>query len=366
MKIAQIAPLIESVPPKLYGGTERIVSYLTEELVACGHDVTLFASGDSATGAELVPCCDEALRLDPARPDTIPAYTLMMDLLRERIADFDILHFHLDAFHFPLCREMAKRVVTTLHGRQDSPLIRRLYARFPEMQLVAISNAQARSVTTGRVVGTIHHGIPAKLYEPTFDPRGGYVAFLGRMSPEKRPDLAIRIARAMGVPLKMAAKVDRADEDYFDAQVKPLLGEDVEFIGEVGEREKQKFLGEAHALVFPIDWPEPFGLVLIEALACGTPVLAIGNGSVPEVIDDGVTGHVVHSVEAAIAMLPQVMALDRRAVRRRFEARFTAARMAQDYIDLYQACLADQSAGKLEQVTLIPRATESLVGLQGP
>ncbi len=346
MKIAQIAPLMESVPPRLYGGTERIVSYLTEELVARGHEVTLFASGDSVTGAELVPCCEEALRLDPARPDTIPFYTLMMDLLRERQQEFDVLHFHIDAFHFPLCRDIARRAVTTLHGRQDIPVVQRLYSRFPEMQLVAISHAQARSVLAGQVVATIHHGIPLDLYQPTIDPRGGYVAFIGRMSPEKRPDVAIAIARAIGVPLKMAAKVDRADEEYFQAQVKPLLGDGIEFIGEVGEREKERFLGEARALLFPIDWPEPFGLVMIEAMACGTPTIAYGLGSVPEVIEHGVTGFIVNSEDEAVRAVDRAPSLDRQRCRRVFERRFSAQRMTRDYLLLYDRLIEAATVGR--------------------
>lgn len=366
MRIAQIAPLAESVPPKLYGGTERIVSFLTEELVARGHEVTLFASGDSITTAELVPCCKRALRLDRRRPNPIPYYMMMMDMVRERADEFDVLHFHVDAFHFPLFRDMAGQVLTTLHGRQDIAEMQMLYKRFPEMRLVAISNAQRRSVVSGNVAATIHHGIPAELFAPVYDPRGGYVAFLGRMSREKRPDLAIAIARAMGVPLKMAAKVDVADAPYFSEVIQPLLaGGEVEFVGEVTDREKAKFLGEARALLFPIDWPEPFGLVLVEAMACGTPVLALGNGSVPEVIDDGVSGHVVDSLEAAIAALPQTMALDRRAVRRRFDERFTAARMTDDYIDLYEAALEPARLLDDDPISLAPRTSPDTVTLQG-
>src|SRR5687767_11535722 len=315
MKIAQIAPLIESVPPRLYGGTERIVSYLTEELVRMGHDVTLFASGDSMTSAELVGCVPQALRLDVNVRDTIPYYMLMLDRVRQHAGEFDILHFHIDQFHFPLFRHMAGRTVTTLHGRQDLPDLKPLYIGFSEMPLVSISNDQRRPIAKANFVATVHHGIPTNLHTPIYNPRGGYVAFLGRISPEKRPDRAIRIARTLGIPLKVAAKVDKVDEAYFREQIAPLLSDPgVEFIGEINERSKTEFLGEAQALLFPIDWPEPFGLVMIEAMACGTPVLAFRQGSVSEIIDQGVTGAIVDTMDEALRMLPQVLALDRRAV----------------------------------------------------
>ena len=322
MKIAQVAPLIESVPPRLYGGTERIVSYLTEELVRLGHDVTLFASGDSITSAELAPCCTRALRLDPTVRDTIPHFMLMIDKVRERAEEFDILHFHLDLFHFPLFRSLAPRTLTTLHGRQDLGDLKPFYSRFAEMPLVSISNDQRKPLPHANFIATIHHGIPAGCIGRRLN--GSYLAFLGRISPEKRPDRAIRIARAAGIPLKIAAKVDKVDEDYFRNDILPLLdGPGVEFIGEINEREKTKFLGEAAALLFPVDWPEPFGLVMIEAMACGTPVLAFRGGSIPEVIDVGVTGDVVENEEEAIAALPAILSYDRRAVRQRFEERFT-------------------------------------------
>src|ERR1700688_2175187 len=300
MKIAQVAPLIESVPPRLYGGTERIVSYLTEELVALGHDVTLFASGDSITRAQLVPCCTRALRLDPALHDTIPHFMLMIDKVRERAEEFDVLHFHIDLFHFPLFRALAARTLTTLHGRQDLGDLKPFYSRFGEMPLISISNDQRKPLPHANFVATIQHGIPAGLHRPSFE-QGGYVAFLGRISPEKRPDRAIRIARAAGIPLKIAAKVDKVDEDYFRTEILPLIeGPDVEFIGEINEHEKTKFLGEAAALLFPVDWPEPFGLVMIEAMACGTPVLAFRGGAVPEIIDNGVNGVVVEPIDQAV------------------------------------------------------------------
>jgi glycosyltransferase involved in cell wall biosynthesis len=341
MKIAQIAPLIESVPPRLYGGTERIVSYLTEELVALGHDVTLFASGDSITAANLVPCVPKALRLDASVRDTIPYYMLMLDRVRQRADDFDVLHFHIDQFHFPLFRSMAGRTVTTLHGRQDLPDLFPLYAGFDEMPLVSISNDQRRPVPRANFAATVYHGLPALLHRPSAGSNGSYVAFLGRISPEKRPDRAISIARALGIPLKIAAKVDRADEVYFRTQIEPLLDEPgVEFIGEINEHQKTQFLGEAQALLFPVDWPEPFGLSMIEAMACGTPVLAFRCGSVPEIIEDGLTGAIVDTMEQAIVALPNVIALDRKKFRQRFEQRFSATRMAKDYVDVYRSLLA--------------------------
>lgn len=339
MKIAQIAPLIESVPPRLYGGTERIVSYLTEELVSLGHEVTLFASGDSITSANLVPCARQALRLDPNVRDAIPYYMLMLDSVRRRAGEFDILHFHVDQLHFPLFRPIAGRTVTTLHGRQDLHDLLPLYAGFRDLPLVSISNAQRRPVSSANFVGTVHHGIPLGLYRPTEEARGDYVAFLGRISPEKRPDRAIAIARALGVPLKIAAKVDRVDEAYFRTKIEPLLGGDVEFIGEIGEQQKTQFLGSAFALLFPIDWPEPFGLSMIEAMACGTPVLAFRCGSVPEIVDEGITGVIVQSIEEAVAAFPRLIALDRKKVRQRFQQRFSATRMAHDYVNVYRSLL---------------------------
>jgi glycosyltransferase involved in cell wall biosynthesis len=353
MKIAQIAPLMESVPPRLYGGTERIVAYLTDELVRLGHRVTLFASADSITAADLVGCASTALRLDRNVHDPLPYYMLMLDKVRELAEEFDILHFHIDQLHFPLFRQMAGRTVTTLHGRQDCPDLKPLYLGFSEMPLVSISNGQRRQIATANLVATVHHGIPTNLHEPIYNPRGGYVAFLGRISPEKRPDRAIRIARTLGIPLKIAAKVDKVDEPYFREQIAPLLGDPgVEFIGEINEHNKTDFLGEARALLFPIDWPEPFGLVMIEAMACGTPVLAFRHGSVSEIVDQGVTGAVVDTMEEAVMLLPQVLALDRRAVRRRFEQRFSSARMATDYVTLYRSLLDRPSVS--EQGTIVP------------
>jgi glycosyltransferase involved in cell wall biosynthesis len=356
MKIAQIAPLIESVPPRLYGGTERIVSYLTEELVRLGHDVTLFASGDSITSAELASCCTRALRLDPTVRDIIPYFMLMIDKVRERADEFDILHFHIDLFHFPLFRSLAARTLTTLHGRQDLGDLKPFYSRFGEMPLVSISNDQRKPLPHVHFVATVQHGIPAELHSPSFE-QGSYLAFLGRISPEKRPDRAIRIARAAGIPLKMAAKVDRADEDYFRNDILPLIaGGGVEFIGEISEREKTQFLGEAAALLFPVDWPEPFGLVMIEAMACGTPVLAFRCGSIPEVIEDGVTGIVVDNEQEAIAALPKILSYDRRLVRHRFEQTFTSTRMAQNYVSTYRHLLeVGASSGEVHRSRLRQR-----------
>ncbi len=341
MKIAQIAPLMESVPPRLYGGTERVVSYLTEELVRQGHDVTLFASGDSITAAELVSCAPQALRLDSRVRDHIPYHMIMLDRVRQRMKEFDILHFHIDQFQYPLFRTHAERTVTTLHGRQDMPDLKPLYSYFGDMPLVSISNHQRTPVPNANFVNTIYHGMPLDLLQPNFDPRGGYIAFLGRISSEKRPDCAIDIARKLGIPLRIAAKVDKVDAEYFREVIEPLLdGPGVEYIGEINDREKSAFLGEALALLCPIDWPEPFGLVMIEAMACGTPVLAFRRGSVPEVVDDGITGRIVDNAEETVHALADVISLDRRAVRRRFEERFSVTRMAKDYVRLYRKIIA--------------------------
>jgi glycosyltransferase involved in cell wall biosynthesis len=280
----------------------------------------------------------------------------MLDRVRALADEFDILHFHIDQFHFPLFRQMSDRTVTTLHGRQDSPDLKPLYIGFSEMPLVSISNDQRRPIANANFVATIHHGIPTNLHQPTYNPRGGYVAFLGRISPEKRPDRAIRIARALGIPLKIAAKVDKVDEAYFREKIAPLLSEPgVEFIGEINEHDKTEFLGAAQALLFPIDWPEPFGLVMIEAMACGTPVLAFRQGSVGEIIDQGVTGAVVDTMDEALRILPQVLALDRHAVRRRFEQRFSSARMAADYAALYRSLLMRPSISERETTAPLPR-----------
>jgi glycosyltransferase involved in cell wall biosynthesis len=344
MKIAQISPLMESVPPRLYGGSERIVSYLTDELVRQGHDVTLFASGDSVSSANLVRCVPMALRLDANVKDPIPYYMLMLDRVREMADEFDILHFHIDQFHFPLFRPIANRTVTTLHGRQDLHDLKPLYVGFSDMPLVSISNSQRKPIANANFAATVYHGLPAQTLKPNYKPSGDYVAFLGRISPEKRPDRAIRIAQALGLRIKIAAKIDKVDEAYFREHIASLFNlPGVEYIGEIDERSKSEFLGEASALLFPIDWPEPFGLSMIEAMACGTPVLAFRCGSVPEIIDPGVTGLIVDSMDEAIRVMPQVLALDRRAVRQKFEQRFSASRMAKDYVQVYRSLIKQQA-----------------------
>lgn len=345
MRIAQIAPLIESVPPKLYGGTERIVSYLTEELVAQGHDVTLFASGDSESSARFVPCVPRALRLNSKVRDVTPYYMMMLDKVRRREHDFDILHFHIDQFHFPIFHERPRRTVTTLHGRQDLSDLQALYRGFADMPLVSISQSQKKPIPFADTVGTVLHGLPDDLHAPTLIPRGGYLAFLGRISEEKGLDSAIAIARAVGLPLKIAAKVDATDQEYFDQRIKPLLqGDNVEFVGEIDETSKTRFLGDALALLFPIRWPEPFGLVMIEAFACGTPVLAFRHGAVPEVVEDGVTGFIVETVEEAICSVSKLLALNRRRIRHRFEERFTASRMAAEYVTIYKSLVSEEAS----------------------
>jgi glycosyltransferase involved in cell wall biosynthesis len=338
MKIAQIAPLAESVPPRLYGGTERVVSYLTEELVRQGHEVTLFASGDSKTSAHLVRCSDMALRLNPVVKDHLPYHVVMLDEVRQRADDFDVLHFHIDLLHFPMVRDFADRTVTTLHGRLDLPDLKPFFSAFPEIPLVSISRDQRRPLRRVNWAGNVYHGLPQDLLPFTRESAGGYLAFLGRISPEKRPDRAIEIAARTGLPLKIAAKIDKVDQPYWDQVIRPLLAAyaNVDFIGEITEREKASFLGNARALIFPIDWPEPFGLVAIEAMACGTPVIAFRAGSMPEVVDDGVTGFVVRNVDEAVAAVAHLDTLDRRKVRAVFEHRFTVERMARDYLAIYR------------------------------
>jgi len=336
MRIAQIAPLTEAVPPKLYGGTERIVSYLTEELVAMGHDVTLFASGDSITTAHLESPWPRALRLDPSVKDAVAPHLLMLEDVRRQASDFDVLHFHLDYFPFSLFSRQRIPFITTLHGRLDLPELTPVFEAFPNVPVVSISNAQRLPLPPANFVATIHHGIPDRLLTPRPVPQT-YLAFLGRICPEKRPDRAIQIARACGMPLKLAAKVDRVDQEYFNTRIRPMLARPgVELIGEINDSQKPDFLSGARALLMPIDWPEPFGLVMIEAMACGTPVIAYNRGSVPEVVEHGVTGFVVEDEDEAIAAVARIGELDRGKIRARFEARFTARRMAMDYVDLYE------------------------------
>jgi len=337
MKIAQIAPLAERCPPLLYGGTERVVSYLTEELVDQGHDVTLFASGDSITAAELDACSERALRLSPDVIDALPHHMIMLEKVARRAHEFDVLHFHIDLMHAPVVRDFAHRTITTLHGRLDLPDLKPFYAAFPSLPLVSISHSQRLPMPPVNWVGNVYHGLPRDLLAFNPAPEGDYLAFLGRISPEKRPDRAIEIAARAGLPLKIAAKIDKVDQAYWDERIAPLVGAhaNIEYVGEIGEHQKSAFLGAARALLFPIDWEEPFGLVMIEAMACGTPVIAFGRGSVPEVIDDGVTGFVVSSVDEAVAALKKLEHLDRSRVRAGFEARFTVERMARDYVDIY-------------------------------
>ncbi|MFO1208300.1 MAG: glycosyltransferase family 4 protein [Amaricoccus sp.] len=355
MKIAQIAPLAESVPPRLYGGTERIVSYLTEELVRQGHEVTLFASGDSVTSAKLERCAPTALRLNPAIQDPLPHHLVMLDRVRQRAGDFDVLHFHIDLMQFPLLPYLATPAVTTLHGRLDLPDLLPFYRAFPDAPLVSISDAQRAPMPPVNWAATIYHGLPLGLHRPSLRPApDGHLAFLGRISPEKRPDRAIEIATRSGRPLKIAAKVDQADLEYWKAVIEPLVKENplVEFVGEIGEHEKTAFLGGAAALLFPIDWPEPFGLVMIEAMACGTPVIAFPCGAAPEVIDDGVTGFLVDSVDAAVAAVAASAALDRAGVRAGFERRFGVERVAADYLRVYRSLAAGSQPDEAPRLTL--------------
>ncbi|HEX2240606.1 MAG TPA: glycosyltransferase family 4 protein [Actinomycetota bacterium] len=342
MRIAQVAPLAEAVPPKLYGGTERVVSWLTEELVAQGHDVTLFASGDSRTSAKLVACAPQGLRL-LGISDFTASHLVMLDQVRRRADEFDIIHLHIDVLPFPLFRDLSHKCLVTLHGRLDLPDFRPIYEAFPSMPLVSISNAQRAPLPAHmNWLATVHHGLDPDAYQ-FYESGGDYLAFLGRISPEKRPDRAIEIAKKAGMPLRIAAKVDPVDEQYFRTKVAPLLDDPlIEFVGEVGGGDKRAFLGNARALLFPIDWPEPFGLVMIEAMAVGTPVIAWRNGSVPEVVSDGVSGAIVESIDDAVRAVSTPGAFSRKAVRQCFEARFTAKRMAADYLAAYKELLSVQ------------------------
>jgi glycosyltransferase involved in cell wall biosynthesis len=340
MRIAQIAPLTESVPPRLYGGTERVVSFLTEQLVAMGHDVTLFASGDSRTSAELAPMWPCALRFDATIRDAIAPHMLMLEQVCQRADEFDVLHCHLDYWPFSVFSRQDTPFLTTLHGRLDLPELRPVYECFPNVPLVSISDAQRLPLPDSNFIATVQHGLPVDLLRPR-NVSPSYLAFLGRICPEKRPDRAIRIARAAGIPLKIAAKVDRVDEAYFRDTIRPMIdGRNVELIGEISDAEKPDFLSGAIALLVPIDWPEPFGLVMIEAMACGTPVIAFNRGSVPEIIEHGITGMIVEDEAEAVAAIRQVAALPRAEVRRCFERRFSAERMAEDYLALYRRLAA--------------------------
>ena len=336
MKIAQVAPLCESVPPKYYGGTERVVSYLTETLVELGHEVTLYASGDSVTRARLRPGCRASLRLDKQSIDPVADHVYVAERVFQDAEEFDIVHSHIDYVGLPCWRRMGTPHVTTLHGRLDIPNLHNLFREFRDEPLVSISNDQRRPLSWANWQATVYHGLPANLYTPREQP-GKYLAFLGRISPEKRVDRAIEIAKRAGLPLKIAAKVDNKDREYFETSIKPRLDPAlVEYIGEIGEAEKSEFLGKALALLFPIDWPEPFGLVMIEAMACGTPVIAWSRGSVPEILDDGVTGLLANDIDEAVQAVAQIGRLSRTRCREVFEERFTAMRMAQEYVALYE------------------------------
>jgi glycosyltransferase involved in cell wall biosynthesis len=358
VRIAQVAPLYESVPPKYYGGIERVVSYLTEELVRQGHEVTLFASGDSVTKARLVAPCRRSLRMDKQCVDQLAHQVLMLELVFKDTSRFDIIHFHIDYLHFPLSRRQSTPHVTTLHGRLDIPDLVSLYQEFKEIPVISISDAQRDPLPWLNWQGTVYHGLPDDLY--TFRPEPGkYLAFLGRISPEKRVDRAIDIAKRIAMEIKIAAKVDATDREYFDDVIAPLLHDPlVEYVGEIGEGEKNEFLGNAYALLFPIAWPEPFGLVMIEAMACGTPVIAYRQGSVPEVMEEGVTGFIVHSLEDAVLAAERIPSLSRQRCRQLFEGRFSASRMARDYLAIYQRVVDRQA-----EVAAVSSEVASVVAL---
>lgn len=337
MRIAQVAPLIESVPPKSYGGTERVVSWLTEELVSKNHQVTLFASGHSQTSAELIACSPKPLRFDPEA--TVPEvyHLMMLDQLWQRFSEFDVIHFHIDYLHFPMFRAHRRKTLTTLHGRLDLPFLKPIFTHFREMPLVSISMNQRLPMPYANWVATVQHGLPADLLPYNEAPSWDYLAFLGRICPEKRVDRAIRIAKRVGMKLKIAAKVDKADQEYFKTAIEPMLDDPlIEFVGEVNDAQKRDFLGNAYAMLFPIDWPEPFGLVMIESMACGVPVIAWRNGSVPEVVEHGLTGMIVDSEDEGVSAVKRASMLNRLRIRQRFEERFTAERMASDYLALYE------------------------------
>jgi glycosyltransferase involved in cell wall biosynthesis len=343
LRIAQIPPLHEAVPPKTYGGTERVVSYLTEALVGLGHDVTLFGTGDSKTSARLHKVWPRALRLDPTIRDSIAPHMLLMEEARRMAPEFDVLHFHMDYWSFSLFSRQKTPFCTTLHGRLDLPELQPVFSMFPHVPVISLTDAQRRPLPQANYVATVHHGLPENLLTPVPGARQEYLAFLGRICPEKRPDLAIHIARKSGMKLKIAAKIDVVDRDYFETVIQPLLNDqDVELIGEINETEKPAFLSGARALLMPIDWPEPFGLVMIESMACGTPVIAFNRGSVPEIVEEGVTGFVVEDAVGAIGAVARLDTLSRAGIRARFEERFTARRMAADYLDVYRALSAEQ------------------------
>jgi len=353
MRIAQVAPLYESVPPLHYGGTERVVSWLTEELVRTGHDVTLFASGDSRTASRLVACSRRSLRTDPDCRDYIAHHIALIERVAQAAPRFDIIHFHIDYLHFPFSRSQNLCHVTTLHGRLDLTDLLPIYDEFADMPVVSISRAQRKPLPGINWVGNVHHGLPLDMFRLDRG-SGGYLAFIGRISPEKRPDRAIEIAKRTGIPIRIAAKVDRVDEEYFEREIKHLLADSlVEFIGEISDSQKQEFLGNALACLMPIDWPEPFGINMIEAMACGTPTVAFRQGSVPEIITEGVNGFIIDSIDEAVDAVSRIRTLSRAECRRVFEEKFTASRMAADYLRIYEEQLcASSSAGEISSGTI--------------
>jgi glycosyltransferase involved in cell wall biosynthesis len=339
LKIAQVAPLFESVPPKLYGGTERVVSFLTEELVNLGHDVTLYASGDSVTSARLIPVSKNSLRLDKDCVDSIAHHIVLLQMVQDALDEFDVIHYHIDYLHFPLSKLNQSTHVTTLHGRLNIPDLKHLYRVFSDMPVVSISKSQRKPLHNINWVGNVYHGLPTDLYKPNFN-SGKYLAFLGRISPEKRVDRAIEIAVQCQIPIRIAAKIDKNDFEYYDTNIKHLLDHPlVDFIGEIGEHEKNDFLRDAIALLFPIDWPEPFGLVVIEAMACGTPVVAFRNGSVPEMITNGLNGFIVDTLDQAVEAVNNISRINRQTCRKSFEQRFTSEIMTAEYVKVYRQIL---------------------------
>ena len=348
MRIAQIAPLAESVPPKLYGGTERVVAWLIDELVELGHDITLFASGNSQTRAKLVPVWPYAFRLGRPRTDPVAVQAVLLETMAARAAEFDVIHCHIDWLALPLLTRSGVPFLTTMHGRLDIAGLPDVVRHFPEAPFVSISDNQRLPLPDARWLGTVYHGLPSQSLSPRFEP-GSYLAFLGRLTKEKGPEEAMRIARDAGIPLRIAAKVPKGERGYFKEQLEPKIdGRDVQLTGEVNDKTKEEFLANAAALLFPIDWPEPFGLVMIEAMACGTPVIAYRHGSVPEVIDEGVTGFVVDSEEEAVRAVRRLGEIDRRQVRACFERRFTARRMATEYVALYEGLRTPDKAAAVK------------------
>jgi glycosyltransferase involved in cell wall biosynthesis len=368
MRIAQVAPLAECVPPKLYGGTERVVSWLTEELVARGHEVTLFATGDSSTRGTLVPVWPKALRLSRPRTDPVIAQVALLEAVARRASEFDVIHCHLDWAHLPLMARLGVPFLTTLHGRLDLAGLETMVRIFPDAPFVSISDSQRSPLAGARWAGSVYHGLPEQSLRPSFEP-GQYLAFLGRLTPDKGPEVAIRLARAAEMPLRIAAKIPRNEVAYFKESLEPLLdGDRIQFTGEVNERTKQSFLAAATALIFPIDWPEPFGLVMIEAMACGTPVVAFRQGAVPEVIEHGVSGFVIDpgNENGALDAIRQVGRLDRRQVRAAFERRFTAGRMADDYLRIYKSLSLSGRADATEAIVVAAETLPAALGHPGP